>query len=115
MTITPDKSALEKARERLEAECVSWSKLAVALRGRGDLYEPSAIDSERNASDLRLVLDALKEAERKLDTRAELHARDFARDLLPRLVCGECSVSVGVLRDGLCNSCFERAPQEDSQ
>lgn len=76
---TPDKSDLDAACERLEAEYVSWAKLAETLRGRGALYEGSAIDSERNASDLRLVLDALKEAERVADAGKRYFQSHYTR------------------------------------
>lgn len=52
MTITPDKSALEKARERLEDECQRFK-------------ECYRFDPEH--ADVRLVLDALAEAERVAD------------------------------------------------
>ena len=58
MTITPDKSALEKARERLEASM----RLPTYPRATVDGMKVDA--SYVALADLRLVLDALAEAER---------------------------------------------------
>ena len=58
-------------------------------------------------SDLRLVLDALAEAERTL-----ANERSTFSDYRPALVCEGCHRVVRALRDGLCDPCFlEGIPQ----
>lgn len=67
MSVTPDKSALEKARERLEEACKYGEGIEASIGWK--VFEASQshrpISTGVHASDLRLVLDALKEAERR--------------------------------------------------
>jgi len=67
VTITPDKSALAQARERLEDECQRFK-------------ECYRFDPEH--ADVRLVLDALAEAEKRLEQfeECQLDSDGFCTD-----------------------------------
>lgn len=85
MTITPDKSALAQARERLERHAMFYGYRVED----GKHVEVRTVDY----SDLRLVLDALAEAER-------------ARHVYPSLSCNKCGQPASLAIDGICSPCY---------
>lgn len=91
MTITPDKSALAQARERLERLCNELSFLENVKQRRADL---------------RLVLDALAEAERP---RHEIAFAYSMKHGWP--ICGKCGL---VIHDDS-PYCADRLPSIDTR
>lgn len=107
MTVTPDKSALEKARERLEDECQRFK-------------ECYRFDPEH--ADVRLVLDALAEAEAVLYALAKAEAERPRRHELDHAlsarygwrVCRKCGVVMP--GDGPTETvCSEQLPAIDTR
>lgn len=85
-----DASALAQAKERLEAEVSSRLEAAAELRERSlEGIAKSVSRFEVDAADLRLVLDALKEAER---VRHKMDPTLSAKVGHP--TCGKCGVVI---------------------